>query len=70
MEHLLLIEDREGLRQVYASFLRSQGYAVYEAGSVEEAKKTVERNEFALVLSDYMLPGGKRINLPEIPQGA
>ncbi len=57
MENILLIEDRVGLRQVYSDFLKCRGYAVREAGSAEEAKKILEEREFALILSDYMLPG-------------
>ncbi len=57
MDTILLIEDREGLRQVYADFLKSQGYLVREAGSVEEARHVAGRHGFSLVLSDYMLPG-------------
>ncbi len=54
---ILLIEDREGLRQVYTDFLKGRGHAVKEAGSVEQAQKMIERQEFPLVLTDFMLPG-------------
>lgn len=57
MQTILLIEDRENLRQLYANFLRKQDYTVLEAGSVEEAKRLLEKNAFGLVITDYMLPG-------------
>ncbi|CAM2066592.1 Sigma-54-dependent Fis family transcriptional regulator [Sulfidibacter corallicola] len=57
MDSILLIEDRPGLRQVYAEFLRNLGYMVVEAGSVEDAHKAMAVREFSLVLTDYMLPG-------------
>ncbi|MDJ0839526.1 MAG: sigma-54 dependent transcriptional regulator [Acidobacteriota bacterium] len=57
MQSILLIEDREGLRQVYATFLRGQDYGVHETGSVDEARKALKHHQFSLILSDYMLPG-------------
>ena len=57
MKSVLLIEDRQGLRRVYAQFLRKEGYGVKETGSVEEARKAMETHRFSLILSDYMLPG-------------
>ncbi len=62
MDSILLTEDRPGLRQVYAEFLRNLGYQVIETGSVEEAKKAVEVTDFSLVLTDFMLPGANGID--------
>lgn len=61
MESILLTEDRPGLRQLYAEFLRNLGYQVIETGSVEEAKKAVEATQFSMVLTDFMLPGANGI---------
>lgn len=63
MNSILLVEDREGLRRVYASFLRGQDYTVVEAGSVEEAFQKLEGTQFSLVLTDYMLPGANGLSL-------
>jgi len=57
MNAVLLIEDREGLRQLYADFLKGLGFQVVEAASAEEARHALERQEFALILADYLLPG-------------
>jgi len=57
LQSILLIEDRQNLRDLYAGFLRKIGYLVKEAGSAEEAAKVMTHHEFALVLTDYMLPG-------------
>lgn len=54
---ILLIEDRKGLRQVYADFLKRNGHQVTEAGSAEEGLKAMEDKEYHLILTDYMLPG-------------
>lgn len=57
MQSILLIEDRENLRKLYADFLRKHDYLVREAGSAEEASKMMNHHEFGLVVTDYMLPG-------------
>nr|WP_279382459.1 sigma-54 dependent transcriptional regulator [Acanthopleuribacter pedis] len=57
----MLTEDRPGLRQLYAEFLRNLGYQVIETGSVEDAKKAIEVTDFSLVLTDFMLPGANGI---------
>lgn len=63
MNSVLIIEDRESLRQLYASFLRKKGYLVSEAGSAEEGEKALGQHEFGLVLTDFMLPGANGIEL-------
>jgi len=57
MESILIIEDREALRQTYALFLRKQDYGVKEAASVDEARAALAHHRFDLILSDYLLPG-------------
>lgn len=63
MESILLVEDRAGLRQVYAKFLRAQDYVVVEAASAEDALKALSKNQFSLILTDYMLPGANGLDL-------
>ena len=62
MACILLVEDRESLRQVYAAFLRQQHHEVVEAGSVEEALVSLEQAQYALVITDYMLPGANGLD--------
>lgn len=57
MHHILLVEDRESLRHVYATYLRGQGHGVAEAEDVERARALLQQNQFDLILTDYMLPG-------------
>jgi DNA-binding NtrC family response regulator len=56
MKHrVLVVEDEEKLRRVIELQLRSAGYEVDHASSVEEAIKLVDRAD--LVLTDLRLPG-------------
>ena len=72
---VLLVEDREGLRSVFAKFLRGQQFAVVEAPSVEDAIPLLATTCIHVVITDYMLPGANGLELlrhvrqkhPEIP---
>ncbi len=56
---LLLVEDDESLRQIVARHLRSRGFAVEEAASIEEATaRLTDGCRPGLVLLDLNLPGG------------
>ncbi len=63
MSSILLVEDREGLRKVYAGFLRARNHMVVESESVERALVALEAHQFAVVLTDYMLPGANGLDL-------
>jgi CheY-like chemotaxis protein len=56
---LLLVEDDESLRLIVARHLRSQGFTVEEATSMEEAiARLADGCRPSLVLLDLNLPGG------------
>ncbi len=57
-EHILLVEDDEGVRALAARVLRSSGYVVHEAGNPETALGIVSRVDQALdlVVTDVILP--------------
>jgi DNA-binding response OmpR family regulator len=56
---LLLVEDDESLRQIVARHLRSRGFPVEEAASIEEAATRLAHGcRPGLVLLDLNLPGG------------
>jgi DNA-binding NtrC family response regulator len=53
---ILVVEDDLDQRRLVCSLLRSEGYAVSEAGSVEAALEELSRSPFDLILSDWKLP--------------
>lgn len=56
MDHILVIEDTDSLREVLCSVLESEGYAVTGTPSAEEGLKLLKDNSFSLVLTDLKLP--------------
>ncbi len=66
-ETLLLVEDDPLLRRLEAEMLRSLGYSVLEAGTVEEAERLFveEPGPVPLLLTDVVLPDGSGVTLAE-----
>jgi two-component system cell cycle sensor histidine kinase/response regulator CckA len=56
-ERILMVEDEDSIRTVFARALRENGYVVFEAASAEEALDILEREkaEFHLIFSDTIL---------------
>lgn len=61
--NILLVEDEEELRELFAEILSSEGYNVIQAGNGEEALEVLEGHggEIDLVITDMVMPkiGGK-----------
>jgi DNA-binding NtrC family response regulator len=55
---ILLVEDKDSLRQMLRHALERQGHAVLEARDQEEAVRLLQQAQPALVLSDLRLPQG------------
>ncbi len=55
-KRVLLVDDESTVRQLFNSCL-SERYACSEAASVEEALVQLKANEFAVVITDVMMPG-------------
>jgi len=62
-ERVLVVEDEPDQRQLVASILRGAGYFVAEAGSLEEARRELDRAPFDVVVADGKLPDGNGIEL-------
>jgi CheY-like chemotaxis protein len=54
---ILLVEDDDALRRLFAGVLRSRGYVVEEASTGDEAVAALDRQCPDLLLSDLVLPG-------------
>jgi len=55
MARLLIVDDEENIRQLYAMELAGAGHAVDTAGTVEQAREIFERGGTELVVLDLKL---------------
>jgi DNA-binding response OmpR family regulator len=62
---ILLIEDHAGLRTMVAGYLTSRGFAVDEAGSVDEVRAAMAVTSYDALVLDLGLPDGDGIKLLE-----
>ena len=60
---LLLVDDEETFRKLTAKELQRVGYDVATAGSLDEARRLLARQQFHLVLLDVRLPDGNGLDL-------
>ena len=56
---VLIVDDEEILLLAYAEMIEGAGYRVSSATNAAEAVKHLEREQFALVLTDQNMPGDK-----------
>jgi DNA-binding NtrC family response regulator len=56
-DHLLVVEDRASLRELFERALREEGYEITAVDSAEAAIGALGRHPYALVLTDLKLPG-------------
>lgn len=54
---ILVVEDEQEIRELMALHLLRQGYKVSECASAEEGQLELAKQEFQLVVLDWMLPG-------------
>ena len=70
---VLVVDDDAVSRMMLAHIVRRAGYQVIEADSVASALPVFVDSDVAVVISDYMMPGGSGLDLlealpdPEIP---
>ena len=61
--HLLIVDDEASLRDFLAIVFEDEGWSVIAAGSLEEARSAVHRQEPDVILCDLMMPDGNGIDL-------
>ncbi|QPC46471.1 response regulator [Mangrovibacillus cuniculi] len=57
MVRILLAEDEEILRMLIVDTLEDEGYEIVEAADGEEAISYLNKEQFDLLIVDYMMPG-------------
>ena len=55
--HLLVVDDERPLREGLARYLRGRGFVVDEAADGTEALAALDRERFAVVICDILMPG-------------
>jgi two-component system, NtrC family, response regulator PilR len=67
---LLIVDDESSLADFLALLFQSEGYDVTTAGSVDEARKCLDRASFDLILCDILMPDGNGLDLLRDIKGA
>jgi len=60
---ILIVDDEQPFRDLYANTLKSAGFKTSTAGSSEEAEKLIEQEKPDMVISDVKLPGASGLDL-------
>ena len=55
-EKILLVEDKEGLRDALQKTLRAEGFGVEACGDGKEALRRLDQEKYLLVLTDLSCP--------------
>lgn len=65
MKSILLLEDDKSLNRGISFKLKKEGYGVFSAFTIEEARKIFMENEISLIISDIGLPDGNGMDFCE-----
>jgi len=57
MARILVVDDDEGVRSFIAEALETSGHQVTEAGSGEEAMRSLQAHSYQLLITDLRMPG-------------
>jgi DNA-binding response OmpR family regulator len=60
---VLVVEDEDEMRGSISRRLRGEGFAVDEAGDVDEARRAIGVSEYDCLVLDRVLPGGDALDL-------
>jgi two-component system phosphate regulon response regulator OmpR len=57
IEHILVVDDDDGIRSLVKQYLNENKYLVTTANSAEDASEKIKIVEFDLIILDVMMPG-------------
>lgn len=57
MEHILIVDDEEKIREIISKYAMHEGYRVTEAADGNEAVRLCMEHEYDLIIMDIMMPG-------------
>jgi DNA-binding NtrC family response regulator len=63
MAQILVVDDEEDIRLLYADELRDEGHDVATAGSSREAREHLEKDNFDLVILDIQMKNESGLDL-------
>ncbi len=63
MHSILIVDDEESMREFLSIMLEKEGYSVKRASNAKEALRMIEKDIFALVITDIKMPGMDGIQL-------
>lgn len=61
--NILVIDDEENLRKLLARVIELEGYSVFQANSVKDGIKQLNKESIHVVISDVKLPDGNGVDL-------
>jgi diguanylate cyclase (GGDEF)-like protein len=64
--HVLIVDDDLSVRNTMHEYIANAGFNTLAASSAEEALELVEKNEFAVVITDIRLPGMGGLELTKV----
>lgn len=62
-DHILVVDDDKGIRDVLGEFLAQQGYRVSLAKDGQEMKSLLDKEKIDLIILDIMMPGEDGLRL-------
>ena len=64
--HVLIVDDDLSVRNTMHEYIANAGFSALAASSAEEALELVEKNDFAVVITDIRLPGMGGLELTKV----
>jgi len=64
--HVLIVDDDLSVRNTMDEYIANAGFSTLAAASAEEALELIEKNEFAVVITDIRLPGLGGLDLTKV----